>query len=329
MPTASYLIGQVDRDRHRHRRPDWTDKIKDAGVPMDAYRDAVRADLVRDELTKKVVADATEQPSLQRQVSEIFVSTADYQGPGDEVKVRHILYTPGRQGAGCAEPGRLGRSGLGDGQGQGAGDVRQAQGAAGKPDELDTAVRGDRQDRQPRHGLGAPTAGSSSGSPGARSTPASATRSSRTGSRRATSSGRSRASTAGTSSCSRARRGPPESRIAGLQVQANAPGADFAALAKANSDSAEAANGGDLGWVARYQLDPEREEAIFAAPIGKVSEPLKTDSGYYLFLVRDEQTRTARRRPARDAQGQRVPELVCGRRRRRRTITPDLSAGSS
>ena len=28
-------------------------------------------------------------------MSEIFISTADYEGPGDEVKVRHILYTPG------------------------------------------------------------------------------------------------------------------------------------------------------------------------------------------------------------------------------------------
>jgi parvulin-like peptidyl-prolyl isomerase len=88
-----------------------------------------------------------------------------------------------------------------------------------------------------------------------------------------------------------ARRGPPEGRIAGLQVQANAAGADFAKLAKENSDATDAADGGDLGWVARYQLDKEREDAIFAAPIGKVSESLKTDSGYYLFLVREEATR--------------------------------------
>ncbi len=57
--------------------------------------DAVRPDLVRDALKAKVLADVTEQATPQRQVSEIFVSSSDYQGPGDQVKVRHILYTPG------------------------------------------------------------------------------------------------------------------------------------------------------------------------------------------------------------------------------------------
>jgi parvulin-like peptidyl-prolyl isomerase len=43
--------------------------------------------------------------------------------------------------------------------------------------------------------------------------------------------------------------------------------------------------------VAHYQLDEEREKAIFAAPVGKVSDQLQTSGGYYLFLVRSEQTR--------------------------------------
>ena len=45
------------------------------------------------------------------------------------------------------------------------------------------------------------------------------------------------------------------------------------------------------------QLDPQVEAAIFAAPIGKVSDPLKIDGdGVYLFLVNQEQTRDAGRR---------------------------------
>ncbi|HSS34698.1 MAG TPA: peptidylprolyl isomerase, partial [Patescibacteria group bacterium] len=85
----TYVIAQVKEIAPPVVDPIWTEKIKDAGIPMDSYRKAVRSDLVRDQLTKKVVADATEQPTAQRQVSEIFISTADYQGPGDEVKVRH------------------------------------------------------------------------------------------------------------------------------------------------------------------------------------------------------------------------------------------------
>ena len=66
----------------------------------------------------------------------------------------------------------------------------------------------------------------------------------------------------------------------------------FADAARDNSDKAEAAKGGDIGWVAKGQLSQEQEDAIFAAPIGKVSEPLVVEGeGLYLYLVSDEQTR--------------------------------------
>jgi parvulin-like peptidyl-prolyl isomerase len=66
----------------------------------------------------------------------------------------------------------------------------------------------------------------------------------------------------------------------------------FADAARDNSDKAEAADGGELGWIAKGQLDPTREAAIFAAPIGDVSDPLVVpDEGLYLFLVDEEQDR--------------------------------------
>ncbi len=66
----------------------------------------------------------------------------------------------------------------------------------------------------------------------------------------------------------------------------------FADAARDNSDSAEAANGGELGWIGRGQVDEAREAAIFAAPIGEVSEPLVVPGeGIYLFLVSAEQNR--------------------------------------
>jgi parvulin-like peptidyl-prolyl isomerase len=66
----------------------------------------------------------------------------------------------------------------------------------------------------------------------------------------------------------------------------------FADTARDNSDKAEAAEGGKLGWIARGQLTEEQENAIFAAPIGEVSEPLVIEGeGLYLYLVAREETR--------------------------------------
>ena len=66
----------------------------------------------------------------------------------------------------------------------------------------------------------------------------------------------------------------------------------FADAARDNSDNAEAAEGGDIGWIGKGQVDEAKEAAIFAAPVGKVSEPFVVpDEGIYLFLVNREETR--------------------------------------
>ena len=66
----------------------------------------------------------------------------------------------------------------------------------------------------------------------------------------------------------------------------------FADAARDNSDNAEAAQGGYIGWIGKGQVDEAKEAAIFAAPIGKVSEPFVVpDEGIYLFLVSKEETR--------------------------------------
>ncbi len=77
-----------------------------------------------------------------------------------------------------------------------------------------------------------------------------------------------------------------------LKTDIDAGTLSFADAARDNSDKAEAAKGGDIGWVGKGQLDQTLETAIFAAPIGKVSDPLTvTDEGIYLFLVSKEETR--------------------------------------
>lgn len=78
----------------------------------------------------------------------------------------------------------------------------------------------------------------------------------------------------------------------GLKTRIDGGSLSFADAARDNSDKAEAAEGGELGWIARGQLTQEQENAIFAAPIGKVSEPLVVEGeGVYLYLVAKEETR--------------------------------------
>ena len=87
--------------------------------------------------------------------------------------------------------------------------------------------------------------------------------------------------------------GPPDiDHLKDLKTQADG-GADFAALARDNSEAPSASTGGDIGWVAKGQLDPKLTDAIYAAPVGKTSETVVVPTdGVYLFKVLGEETRT-------------------------------------
>lgn len=62
-------------------------------------------------------------------------------------------------------------------------------------------------------------------------------------------------------------------------------GADFAALARLNSDDASAARGGDLGWILQGDTVPDFERAMNALAPGEISEPIQTPFGYHLIQV--------------------------------------------
>ena len=59
----------------------------------------------------------------------------------------------------------------------------------------------------------------------------------------------------------------------------------FAQLAKENSACPSSAKGGDLGEFTHGQMVKEFDEVAFSLPIGKVSEPVKTQFGHHLILV--------------------------------------------
>lgn len=64
-------------------------------------------------------------------------------------------------------------------------------------------------------------------------------------------------------------------------------GESFEALAKKYSKCPSGQNGGDLGYFERGQMVKEFEDAAFALPVGKVSNPVKTQFGWHLIKVYD------------------------------------------
>ena len=62
-------------------------------------------------------------------------------------------------------------------------------------------------------------------------------------------------------------------------------GADFGAVAKANSSCPSGASGGDLGSFGPGQMVAEFDKVVFSAPLNEVQGPVKTQFGYHLLEV--------------------------------------------
>jgi peptidyl-prolyl cis-trans isomerase SurA len=75
-------------------------------------------------------------------------------------------------------------------------------------------------------------------------------------------------------------------RLAGLRERI-AGGADFAELARLNSEDASAARGGDLGWIHPGDTVPEFERAMQALAPGELSQPVRTPFGFHLLQVQE------------------------------------------
>ncbi len=70
-------------------------------------------------------------------------------------------------------------------------------------------------------------------------------------------------------------------------------GAKFEDQAKVESDDVGSGeNGGDLGTFGAGQMVPEFDEVVFKAPVGQVTEPIKTAYGYHLILVEERKSKS-------------------------------------
>ncbi|MDD5424387.1 MAG: peptidylprolyl isomerase [Candidatus Omnitrophica bacterium] len=72
-------------------------------------------------------------------------------------------------------------------------------------------------------------------------------------------------------------------------------GRDFGELATLYSQGLKSEEGGDFGFVEKGQMREDFDKVIFAMKAGEVSDPVKADTGYFIFKVeekRDARTRT-------------------------------------
>lgn len=74
--------------------------------------------------------------------------------------------------------------------------------------------------------------------------------------------------------------------------------ASFATLARQNSeDTTTAGSGGEVGWVARYELDPQRDKVVFGLKnVNDISNPITVGGSIYIYKL--EETSQSRVIPA-------------------------------
>lgn len=97
-----------------------------------------------------------------------------------------------------------------------------------------------------------------------------------------------------------------QEKIGALKKQLDA-GADFAELAKANSDCPSKENGGSLGEFQEGQMVPEFEQALKTLKAGEVSAPVKTQFGYHLIQAGEGKAATVS--PFEEVKGQIAEQL--------------------
>lgn len=281
-----FRIGRVSEVVAQSVDASYQDTLVNDGIDLGKYRAVVRGDVTRTKLEDKLVADAN-KPAPQRETAEIYLSQSTLDLPDDAVKVRHILFSPKDDPAAAsngdipADDPSWAQAKLDaeaayaqlkndvsqfDALARKESDEQSARGPDGSGGVLDAYVSSDSSyvesfskpilDAKPFDGQLLPPIKTEFGY-----------------------------------HIVQVLNHAPD--LAALKTKIDSGQATFEDVAKNVSEGAEASHGGDLGWIAKGQLQKEMTDAIFAAPVGKTSAVVTIpDDGQYLFLVKDEQERT-------------------------------------
>ena len=281
---GTYRIGRVTEIVPAEVDAAWDQKMADAKVNPAAYRAAIESEAVRQALDDRAVADAS-VAGPQRRVQELYIK-APAAAPLDKaVKVRHILYSPkdDPQGA-SALP---------------ANDPTwtEAELAAKKayaeiqadPKQFDVIARKESDETQD---LGDDGTGGKLPyfDPTSQIDKAFADQILKDGLKPGDLLPPFRSSF-GWHVVQIMYFPPDADEMKKLKDQASVADADFGQLARDFSEGPKAGKGGDIGWVAKGQLDDRLTAAIFAAQTGGLTEIIDIpDDGLYLFKVLEEKT---------------------------------------
>ena len=290
---GTYRIGRVTDILAATTDANYQQLALDKGISSAQLRGAARQDVISDKLRDRVVAGVS-GVGPQRHVSEIFIGAAEGDTDAAAVRVRHILYQPKQNGTANpslpptdpawtdaenkakaavaklrADPSLFPQLAKDESDDTGSG----AQGGELGYVNSETQFVPEFKDAVLKPGL----------QPGQILDPVK--------------------SQYGWHVIQIQNMGPTSTWAATLKQQADS-GADFAKLAKANSDDTDSAlKGGDLGWVGKGLLASSLETSIFSTPVGQVSSPLVIASddavaqaggakaGTYIFKVVEEANR--------------------------------------
>lgn len=101
-------------------------------------------------------------------------------------------------------------------------------------------------------------------------------------------------------------------------------GGDFAALAEENStDTASAANGGNLDWFGPGAMVPEFEEVAYGLEVDEISEPVASEFGFHIIQVLE--TRQVEDQPALEDQKEDIRSELALSKADQTTLLPKVA----
>jgi parvulin-like peptidyl-prolyl isomerase len=280
-----FRIGRVTQIVAETMDGEYQAKLTNDGIDIAKYRLVVQSDVIHTKLEDKVVAEVS-KPGPQRDVQQIFIAEADPALGADAIKTRHILYSPNDDPSGAstldaADPAwataeqeatdaydlLAADPALFDTMARAESDESGALGPNGTGGKLPYFDSASQIDEAFKAAIVAPGL-----EPGELLPPVK--------------------SSFGWHVIQVMYLPPDLDQMNKLKTEADA-GADFATLAADNSEDQAVGVGGNLGWIARGQLDASLIDAIFATEIGKTSAVVTVEgTGLYLFKVLAEEERT-------------------------------------